>query len=479
MKRKNFERIISALLLLLVSAVSLLPATAYGEATVREILSGFAELTPVEGTPYLLAKKAKGNYYGLYNTDGEQLIPFAYEDLYYVSSNCFGAVKEAATKQSKYPTLEEINSHAIVTADGTQVSDFLYGHLEAFSSYWACGWVLVNATDKDYDLKTADDFYYRIKRCDFFFLGDHALTGKKGTDALPTPLSLSREEYKSAVGHGKFLYVQDREDQIKIFDSQLNLVNVPVESLDDSMYVIRNYSVALQNTADILFDGFIDVKEVQTDGGLLLNMTRLDYSGSKWSTVFTAEGEQMMPLVRGEIETLTKDYAVLNINKKRGLYSFREQKLLVPCAFQKLIANNAAVYPDLQHGYVSVQKGGEKYYFSIADGMLYESTKPAKKWQKLGNVYVLNDAANARYRILAPDQQIANLKKVKPVENQNAGTGYLLSVYSETYEYMLVTWHGEIVLKGFLKPFTLTCDDKAIIQKKDGTYSLLEVKTKE
>lgn len=475
MNRKKFRRVICALLLL-VTAAALLPGQALGETTTREILSGFGELVPVFSTPYLLAKEVKGKEYGLYNTDGEQLIPFRYAGLYYMGANCFCAVNEEPAKQSskQAPTPEELNVNAIVTADGTQISGFKYGYLEVFDTYWACGWVLEKANYNDFDLTAGNDFHYRIERCDIYYLGDHALTGKKGTEELPAPLSLSRQEYQTAKSHGKYLYVQDRDEQIKVYDSQFNLVNVEVSSLDDPMYMIRNYSVVLRGTIDVLFDGFTAVKEVATDAGMLLKLTRLDYSGSKCSTVFTLDGEQLMPVVKGEIEALTKDYAVVTINKKRGLYSIKEQKVLAPCAFDKVIANGDCVDPYMQHGYVSVEKAKIRYFIDTADGTVYESPNPGKKWQRFGLLYVLNETSKSRFRITTPDQKTYDVKGAKPAKGQNTGSGYLMSFYSSSYKNMLVTWHGEILMKTYINPFTITSDDKAVVQKKDGTYSLLE-----
>lgn len=476
MNSSNSKRVFCVLLLFLVSVTFLLPAQAMGETKVLYLLSDVEAVTYIQNTPYLTARQKGGTLYGVFNTDGKQLIPCAYEDLYYLGFNCFGAVEKKPALEAKMPSSpDEINCKAIFTADGTRISDFQYGYLEVFSPYWACGWVLEKSTYNDFDYETENDFHYRIQRCDFFYLGDHALTGISGTEELTAPLSLSREEYKTAKGHGKYLYVQDRADQIKIYDSGSSLVNAEVETLDDPMYVILNYSVAARGAGGVLLDGFTSVQEVPTDGGMLLKASRLDYSGGKWSTVLNDEGEQLMPLIRGEIETVTRDYAVVNVKQKRGLYSFRDQKLLVPCAFDKVFFNSACLDPYVQHDFVYVEKGVTRYYYRITDGMMYELALPGNNWEKLGSVYVLNDGVNSRYRIYAPDQIIANVKDARIVDGQNAGSGYLLSFLSNHYMHVLISWRGEFVLKTYINPFTITNDDKAIVQKKDGTYMLVAV----
>ena len=44
---------------------------------------------------------------------------------------------------------------------------------------------------------------------------------------------------------------------------------------------------------------------------------------------------------------------------------------------------------------------------------------------------------------------------------------------------MLVTWYGEIVLKHYVNPFTITDDDKVIVESLNNGYKLLEIVTEE
>ena len=478
MKNRKQRRFVCFLLLVLTLAPMLFPAHAEGEVTVRELLTEMGELVPVQNTPYLLAKERKGTKWGVYNTDGEELIPYSYVSLSYLSCNCFDA-SNTVPKNLNAVGLWEINSHAIVTADGTQVSDFLYGIVQAFTPYWACGWVLEESGAEDYDCVMNGSFYYRIRRCDLFYLGDHALLGKKGTEALTPCLSLTRDDFMDAAGHGKYLYVQDRQDQIKVYDSQFQQINIEVKKLTEPMYVIKNWAVMPRGINEILIDGFSAVQEVSTDAGLLLKVTRLDSFGKKWYSVFTLEGEQLMPLIEEEIVTVTPIYAVLSVNKKQGLYSIWENRLLIPCEFDKVIANNTTLDPYVLHGYCCVENNKTRYYLQISDGTIFEAANLNKKWSKIGAAYVFKDGSNSRYTVLAPDQVERYVNDAKIEKSQKRGSGYLFSFASEFYKNMLVTWYGEIVLKHYVNPFTITDDDKVIVESLNNGYKLLEIVTEE
>ena len=476
MKNSNQKQFISILLLVLISAVVFFPVHAEDSMTVREVLTGMGELVPVQKTPYLLAKEKDGTKWGVYNTDGEELIPFAYASIAYLSSNCFEAWRYAPAKQTaaKPAPLEQINSHALVTADGTQVSYFLYGAAKAFSTYWACGWVLEEGSEEDYDY-SIDSVFYRIQRCDIYYLGDHALLGKKGTERINPCLSLTREEFEDAKGHGKYLYVQDRQNSIKVYDCNFQELNVEVKKLEDPMYVIKNWAVIPRGTSEIFIDGFSAVEEVPTEAGLLLKVTRLDYSGNKWNSVFNLDGEQLMPLIRETISKVTQDYAVLTSDKLLGLYSLRENKVLVPCAFDKIIACETSLDPYLLHGYVCVQKEGTSYFLHVEDGKLFEVPSLNRKWKKTGAAYYLNDTANFRYRVLAPDQTECEIHNAKILKDQNRGSGYLLAFTSEIYGNMVANWYGKLLVKFNFYSLIITDDDKIIAPTGNNGYKLLEI----
>lgn len=66
---------------------------------------------------------------------------------------------------------------------------------------------------------------------------------------------------------------------------------------------------------------------------------------------------------------------------------------------QKVISNIASLDPYLQHGYVGVQKNDK--FFSVADGILYDAAKPAKKRQKLGSLQFADRGRDRRLSFTA------------------------------------------------------------------------------
>ena len=343
-----------------------------------------------------------------------------------------------------------------------------------FSTYWACGWVLEEGTEEDCDYE-ANAVYYRIQRCDLFYVGDHALLGKKGSESIPSGYSLTRDEFRDARGHGKYLSVQDRQDQITVYDSAFHRLDIEIKKLDEPMYTIRNKAVMPRCGTEIVVDGCSAVQEVSTDAGLLLKVTRLDYSGKKWYTVFSLDGKQLMPLISQEISTVTPDYAVLKENKKNGLYSIRENRLLAECAFDKIITNKNTLDPYLLHGYLCVEKEGTSYYLHVDDGELIPVPSLGKKWKKTGVASYLYDSANYRYRILAPDQTESDIHNAKIVKDQLRGSGYLLAFTSEIYGHMIANWYGKILIKFNFYSMIITDDDKIIAPTGNNGYKLLEI----
>ena len=114
MKNRQQRQIIFLLLLVLLPSIAFFPVHAEGEIEVRELLSGIGQLVPVRQTPYLLAQEWEGSKWGVFNTDGELLVPYSYASLSYLSCNCFDAMESIPPKHNAAnpAPLEEINSHA-------------------------------------------------------------------------------------------------------------------------------------------------------------------------------------------------------------------------------------------------------------------------------------------------------------------------------------------------------------------------------
>ena len=122
----------SLLCLLLICALLPMAALAAGDAAssprLRQVMTGMGTLNGVNKTRYLLAQERRGSLWGVYTTDGEQVMPYLYDSLAYIAYDCFSASTFA--KVPKKPTLDFINSHALVARDGTLLTDFIYGTIK-------------------------------------------------------------------------------------------------------------------------------------------------------------------------------------------------------------------------------------------------------------------------------------------------------------------------------------------------------------
>lgn len=479
MKHGKQTRIICLLLLCLLLYGIAFPAGTEEKLELREILTSIGELVPVDQTRYVLAKEWKGSNWGVYNTDGELLIPYRYASISYLSFHCFDVgmyPKPDPKKQRKdAPTLEEINSHAIVLRDGTLVSPYLYGVTKALSPYWALGIILEDGSEEDNDY-TLNGLFYRIARCDVFFLGDHAVPGGEGNIPARKVAVLKREQYQNAVAHGQYLSMQDQQGQITVYDSAFQPVDLKVKRLTESIYGIKNWMLVNRITKETVMDGCASVEEAPTQDGLLLKVTRIDYSGYKWTCILTESGEELMPLTMGTAVSVSMDYVLLSSNGKQGLYSIKEQKLLLPCAFDKIVACETSLDPYLIRGKLTVENGKKRYYFHVDSGWMVEAENKATGRAHVGNTYYKNDKRNFRAVLYADDMIQYYLDgNVKPVVR---GSGYLLTAKTE-YENALVTCYGQIVKRFHTNPFVITDDDHIIIQTTGAGYKLCELITLE
>ena len=474
--KHEWKRRLLCLLLCFLVAGPMGAARAEGTPVYQDLLTQMGPLVPVAQTHYLLAQEVKSQKWGVYNTDGEQLIPYDYAALSYLSYQCFEAERYTAAeiKRNGILPIEALNSHALVTADGTQISDFRYGAFKIFSPSWACGLVLKesDAENSDYQI---GNISYQITRCDIFYLGDHALPQHSGTEKAYLAASFTRNQFKDAAAHGPYLYIQDRQDAITAYNSAFEPLELEIKSLKESMYAIKNWAIVDRHTGEILMDGFSKVEEALTEDGTLLKAVRLDYSGNEWAGIYTLYGQELMPLSRSGISTVTNGYAVLTFNKKAGLYSLWEKRQLLPCKYDKIITSTTTVDPYLLHGYLCAETNGARFYIDAATGTEYPADNAMKNRTKLGNTYFSNVKRDSVTLLYAPDGTeatlhdgyIENLKKLR-------GSGYLLSADS-VYKHLLVTWKGEVLLKFYNNPFIITDDDSVIIETVGGGYRLGKV----
>ena len=110
----------------LTAALMMLCMTALGEETVlTPVELNVDSLEYVDETHYLIARDADSRLYGLYNTDGEMLIPCEYGLLAYADYGFFEAINE-----------DGLNTHALLRADGQAVTGWEYAAFEILNEKW-------------------------------------------------------------------------------------------------------------------------------------------------------------------------------------------------------------------------------------------------------------------------------------------------------------------------------------------------------
>ena len=105
---------------LMTMALMLMSAAALGEGNaLTPVELNVDSLEYVDETHYLIARDADSRLYGLYNTDGEMLIPCEYGLLAYAEYGFFEAINE-----------DGLNTHALLRADGQAVTGWEYAAFE-------------------------------------------------------------------------------------------------------------------------------------------------------------------------------------------------------------------------------------------------------------------------------------------------------------------------------------------------------------
>ena len=478
MKNKKQIRFVCLLLLCATLTGMLQPATADTNGSVKavQLLKQMENLTPINGTNLLVSQEPNHSKWGLYDTDGNIVIPFEHESLSYVAYNYLNVgLNPDKDYNIHLPIpLDEFNTHALMAFDGTVLTEYAYGTFKAFSPLWSAGWVLEQGTKDDYDFMPDKEHYLRIERCDIFYREDAAAS----EPSCRLVLSLSREEYKDAAAHGDYLSVQNREEAITVYNSSGEPVDIGAKNLKSSPFGIKNWSLLDFATGEMLMDGCASVSEIQLPDETVLIAARTDFQGYNWNALLSTKGEVLIPMMNVTISSVSRDYAVMtsNVNGKKGLYSRREKRLILPCVYDEIYENKTALDPFNCHGYISVMKDEKLCFYEVATSNLL----PAVEWEDQEAELTRYGAALystvktgklTKTRFFSPDgaegSQLCSVKKSR-------GSGFLL-IGGFSSGSNVVTWYGKTLLSIYYSNITVTDDDRFIIKTKKSGYELYKV----
>lgn len=503
-------------LLMLCSMLISIFQPAAADIKAERLLKRMGNLTPIQGTNLLIAQESKKNKWGLYDTDANIIIPLEYEGITYLAYNFLNVSslpEEEFNPRASIP-LNKINCHALMTLDGSILTEYVYGTFIAYSPQWFVGWVLGNGTSTDYDFALDNKHFCRIRRCDIYYCGEEEaaeFSGAAAYDAfaeaegeseagqavgsneVPEPseaapvnsagcrlvLSLTRDEFKDAAAHGDYLFVQSREGAITVYNKNAEIIDIGAKNLKSSMFGIKNWMIVDLATGEMVMDGCTAVKEVQTENGLLLLATRIDFQGNKLNSLITTKGEVIIPMWDAVISSVSRDYAIItsNANGKKGLYSRVEKRMILPCAYDDIIENKNGIDRYNCHGYVCVMKDEQYYCYEVETGKLLPvvELKLGKdvKLDRYGATFFATSKVSktTTTQLVSPDGKV---KSLYCTISKTRGSGYLL-IAKFAGGTTVINWYGNNYLLQYYSKIIMTDDDRFILKTKNSGYELYRV----
>ena len=412
---------------------------------VREYMPRF---TPINGTSYVLCTEKFTHYQTLYNTAGEQLCTFPFTNVNYVNYGLLTAYSGT-----------DVNNRALVHVNGAQVTDAAYGDIKVYSKNWAAGYVLEPAAEESFNYKLSNQFF-NVERVDLFYIADEPVR----TEPVG---SLSFDEFKNAAAHGEYLAVQDQEDQVTLYDQAFRKVDFEMKGIGNSVYGVVDFALVNMTNNEMIQEGYTAAREQNTANGLWLTVTRTDLQGVQKSGILTTKGETILP-VEYTINTVTEHYVILNdAEKRKGLYSLDEDKLLVPCEYFNIMAFNTTTDKYVAHGYVAVEDGDLRGYYDVNAGRLSCEIKYDRNTVTTVGCSTFWQVEEGLYRIAAADGVETDVR-VDEIVKGTRGDGYWL-VAKRDGMFGIIDWHGNVVMPFDHKnTITLTDDSQAMLRTSTG-----------
>ncbi len=431
-------------------------AAAEKKLETRYLLQGMESIVPVEHTPYLMVQSLVNHLWGIYLTDGEMLLQEQFDNLTYLGYGCF--------ETGPYPD-PLWNWKGLVTADGSIISHYSYGVIQVYNEYWAAGLIVDEGTEEEHDLSNGEGEYYRIDWCDVFWLGDSPRLAAQ----------LSREEFRQAAAHGRYLSVEDRAGGITVYDSDFQPVTgFTPESLTDSVYGVFNFALVDRASGGIILDGVTAGKEISNLRRTLFQVTRVNYKGAKQVGICDLNGEWLMPPGSYSVDSVSDDYAVVTQSKRKGLYSFKEKRLILPCEYTSIVSSKLSADPYVWNGYACGVKDGERNYVDVRTGETVRTLKYSSKTMTSLGGTVCQKVVTDLYLITPVTGEVWYLQNGQiPAQR---GDGRLIVCFAlDSWSYGVRTMDGETALPFWYSSMPVITDDGKVVLKTGNTCSLVDV----
>ena len=354
---------------------------------------------------------------GVFDIQGNELIPCAY-----------GSLEEYG--ECSYYTVQNengVNKAGALNAAGELVVPMEYGDIEFLSEKWAMA-VKLEVTDTEpYDYQALfGDENYIVTAYDFYDLESAAMAG-----------TLGREDVNSAKAYGDYLFIEDRDGVVTIYDAALAAVG-NAESLYEA-YGNSDEGVVSLATGDVVVPGYGFSSDLGA-GRLAV------YDENYDDGIADLEGNMLVPC--GEYDYIYEydlnGYARVEKDGKYGLIDLNGQ-LVVPCeydGFESLNYGGDYVYG--LNGYACVEQDGKYGYVSLATG---EVTCPVTYASPtiIGLSMIVPDISGELY-IIAADGTTTATTYVE-FNEYPGGDGTLLKAMTAEEKWGLVDWHGNVLVE--------------------------------
>ena len=162
---KQLTKILCVALILILAS-----ASALAEAKLEKVFQYMPSIKPVQGTNCVIIESKKDNSLGLYTTAGQEIIPFGYASIDYLTNGFFSA----------YNDKDAVDDKVLWTIDGRKIGAQEYGGFKVFNKHWVAAFVVdpQEQSDKSFqDIKIGKSSY-QYSRIDLFYVTDEAASAE-------------------------------------------------------------------------------------------------------------------------------------------------------------------------------------------------------------------------------------------------------------------------------------------------------------
>ena len=202
---------------------------------------------------------------------------------------------------------------------------------------------------------------------------------------------------------------------------------------------------------------------------------RVHYNGEKPTGICDLNGEWLMEPGEYKIESVGVDYAVVSQSNLKGLYSFKEGRLILPCEYNSILTSKSSADPYVFYGYACGVIDGVRYYVDVNTGeTVYTLTFDSQTMKSLGGT-VYQKIVTDLYLITSPTGSVWYLQNGQ-IPSQR-GDGRLIVCFSmDNWSYGVMTMDGEVALQFwyYTQP-VITDDGKVVLKTGNNSYALIEI----